>query len=278
MFRRKEFYTAACLLCLVLCQGQVVWGQAAAPAPGVIIKKMIARYASLKSYQDTGGVRLLQGNEELLESPLNSPAAPSQGNEGVFFKTYFARPRLYRFDWSGTPEGSSRESSVWSDGRRNYCWIPNPALDAGRFFMLGGQNLSAYTSLASRHSGLGVFNVSSLMIKDALYSSFDYELKALSDLSLLGEEVVDGESCYVIRGKAVGKPWVLWVGKNSQLLRKTRTVYVRSASFHEILKKGTAETVVGEEIHRDIKIDAPIPRAVFQYKPQLRDGDLDMTR
>ena len=81
---------------------------------------------------------------------------------------------------------------------------------------------------------------------------------SMTELSLVRDEQVEGEACYVISGKMYETPWVLWVGKSSGLLRKTRTLYV-SGSFHEMMEKGKVKTSVAEEIHRDIRINEKIP-------------------
>jgi hypothetical protein len=70
---------------------------------------------------------------------------------------------------------------------------------------------------------------------------------------------------------------VLWIGRESHLLRKTRTLYT-SASFHETLeKRGRVQTSIAEEVHRDIKVNMPIPPTVFKYKPPIRVDDTDLT-
>jgi hypothetical protein len=100
---------------------------------------------------------------------------------------------------------------------------------------------------------------------------------SMTELALLGDERMDGEDCRVIKGKIDGTPWVLWIGKKSYLLRKTRTLYT-SSSFHEMVEKGRVKTSVAEEVHHDIKVNEKIPTEVFKYQPHLLSNDVDLTR
>src|SRR5207253_5598843 len=94
--------------------------------PRAIIKKMIARYESLISYEDSGVVRTLLSEPRVAD--LHSPhflAASFQEDTIVSFKTYFKRPRRFRFEWKSSFLQSSREAAIWSDGEHNYQWMPN---------------------------------------------------------------------------------------------------------------------------------------------------------
>jgi hypothetical protein len=99
----------------------------------------------------------------------------------------------------------------------------------------------------------------------------------MTQIERLREEEFDGEMCHVIKGNLSGVPWVIWVGKESYLLRKTRTLY-SGDSFHEKVQKGIAKALIAEEIHRNIKINERIPEEVFKYKPRFRADDVDLTR
>jgi hypothetical protein len=80
-----------------------------------------------------------------------------------------------------------------------------------------------------------------------------------------------------VSGDIYGTPWVLWVGKESRLLRKTRTVYT-SGSFHDMLEKRKVKTTLAEEVHRDIRVNEKLPTGTFNYKPRLGPRDIDLTR
>jgi hypothetical protein len=240
---------------------------------------MIDRYARASSYQDTGEVRVVSADPASLSAAGGRPPV-GESTEGallVSFKTYFARPGLFRFEWKSLSRHPSREAAIWSDGRRAYIWAPAETSSDGSFILHREAGLRSQIESALRPSAGAVYHVTSLLMRGASADSFADYLGVMKEATLLGDEAVDGEPCHVIRGKIFGTPWTLWIGKESQLLRKTRTVYVRG-SFHEMPRTGAAETATVEEVRRDIRLNAPIPREVFRFRPQLRDGDLDLTR
>jgi hypothetical protein len=140
-----------------------------------------------------------------------------------------------------------------------------------------GADLRYYVGEATGSSIGAIFFIPSLLIEDLDYVPFGKMISSMTELSLVKDEPFNGETCHVIGGKMSGTPWVLWIGKSSHLLRKTRTLYT-SGSFHESLEKGRIKTFVAEEIHHDIRINEKIPEETFKYKPQLRASDVDLTR
>jgi hypothetical protein len=77
---------------------------------------------------------------------------------------------------------------------------------------------------------------------------------------LKGQEIFEGEDCYIVEGyHPNGEAWQLWVGKKDFLLRKLRTP-VRDGRFEE-------------EIHREIRVDAEIPEAI--YHPKVAAGQIN---
>ena len=279
MFTVKPHYivAAAILLC---CLGDVARGQTAAPNPQAIIKEVIAKYERVTSYQDSGVVRTLPGDPTLIADFQSSrPRGVSPREETlVSFRTYYARPRRIRFEWRSHRRRMTRDAAVWSDGERVYDWRPSPLQDDDSFDLSAGKDLRYYLGEAAKSSSGVALHVPTLLMSDLdpVFSLASY-LSDMGEPSLLREEQIDGEPCYVIKGKIAGAPWVLWVGKGSRLLRKMRTLYT-TASFHETLEKGTITTLIAEEIHRDIKINERIPEAVFKRRPQLRPDDSDLTR
>ena len=100
----------------------------------------------------------------------------------------------------------------------------------------------------------------------------------ITKLSLDGEEQFDGEACYIIMGYIYEVPWVLWIGKGSHLLRKLRTLYSADSFDEAVEKKGTIKVTIGEEIHRDIRINEKMPKVLFEYKPEILVDDIDLTQ
>ena len=116
-----------------------------------------------------------------------------------------------------------------------------------------------------------------MLVAKASVVSFDDLLQMAPTSTLTQEETVDGELCHVIITNLLGAPWTLWVGKQTNLLRKTRTVY-SYGSFDERVEKGIRREFVAEETRHDIKINEPITKDVLKYRPTLRRGDSDLTR
>lgn len=264
---------------LLLCLGAAARGQGARPDPKAILREMTARYARLSSYQDTGVVRTLPG--ESMAAAAGLPNASGAGETVVSFKTFYARPRMFRFEWKSHGPAPSREAAVWSDGRKSYSWMPSGTLGPGTlgdsFILDGGRKLRSYVGDAQRSSSGAAFFVPSLLMKDLDYVPFGEMLGHMEGLSVVREEEFDGEVCHVVGGDIAGAPWMLWVGKQSRLLRKTRTIYT-SGSFHEMMEKKRVRTTVAEEIHRDIRVDEKLPAATFKFRPRLGEHDHDFTR
>ena len=265
---------------LLLCLSSVARSQGAPADPKTILGAMVARYSSCASYQDSGLVRTLPG-ESLraggAEGSLLLSASAAADGVLVSFKTYFARPRLFRFEWRSSSIPASREAAVWSDGKKDYRWMPEVFPKSDRFMLYDGAPLRFNVDDALKSSSGAIFFIPSLLMEDIAPIPFGELLEHMTELSLLPEERIDGEACYVIGGRISAAPWTLWVGKETHLLRKTRTLYT-SASFHETLKKGLVKSYTAEEIHRDIKIDEKIPEETFRHKPQIRADDIDLTR
>jgi outer membrane lipoprotein-sorting protein len=278
MLKRYPYFVAAAMS-LLLSTGGVAFSQSTPPSPKAILKEMVAGYARFSSYQDTGIVQTLPGESLLAVGPtLPHFTNVSAGNNTlVSFKTYYVRPRKFRFEWKSSLMPASREAVVWSDGKKDYSWIPDGSSKNASFTLYAGANLRFYVNEAQGLSSGAIFFVPSLLMKDLDYVPFGELISSMTDLSLVKDEQIGGEMCHVVSGKIGGTPWVLWVGKNSHLLRKTRTLYT-SGSFHEMLEKRRVKTYIAEEIHHDIRINEKIAGEIFKAKPQLRADDVDLTR
>jgi len=202
----------------------------------------------------------------------------------VSFKTYFARPNMFRFDWKSSvldrrslPTTRSREASIWSDGRTIYKWMPTVATRDDSFTLSASDHLEMSIMEARSSSSTAVYPLISMFIKEANVAiSFADILGRATELALLTEEAVDGEMCYVISANLSGAPWTIWIAKQRNVLRKTRTIY-SYGSFDERVQTGVRHEVIAEETRSDIKINEPISRDVFQFRPKLQTHDLDAT-
>ena len=78
-------------------------------------------------------------------------------------------------------------------------------------------------------------------------------LHQLDSPTLNGEETVDGVDCHRIKGDWQGDPYEIWLGKTDSLVHKLVANY-----------KG----YLMEELHREIQVDASIPKETFRFAPE----------
>ena len=241
------------------------------PTPREIINAMLATYKTASSYQDTGEAIVVETD------PKPVQGAPRVSQILVSYRTYFARPKMFRFDWK-SPRTRSREASIWSDGKKIYQWMPSVATRDDTFELSTREHLDMAIMDAERYSSGAVYPLVSLFIKEAnVVTSFADILDMATELALLKEESVEGEACYVIKANLSGAPWTLWIAKQRKVIRKTRTVY-SYGSFDESVETGVRHQFVAEETRHNVKLNEPISKDVFNYRPTLRAGDYDSTR
>jgi hypothetical protein len=242
---------------------------------------MIAQYKNASSYQDTGLTKVIQARPAIAGRIENASfqASASSGDLLVTFKTYYVRPNIFRFDWISARTTHSREASVWSDGKKLYSWMPSLSHedDEFTFFTPSIKYLALAIDDATASSTGAAYPLISMLVGESSSMSFEELLRTSEGFTLVGEELIDGEICYVIKANLSGVPWTIWIDKQRHLLRKTRTVY-GSGSFNERVENEVRKEFIAEEIHRDIRINEPIARDVFSYRPKLESRDIDLTR
>lgn len=267
-----------CVGSLAIFYGVIAHGQTK-PNAQTIVSAMVAQYKNASSYQDSGTVSLVQAEPKFAKRFENiSFQSPALNNDTlVSFKTYYARPKMFRFDWKSAMMKGPREASIWSDGKKIYEWMPSVGARDDGFTLSTSKYLTLTVDQAARSSAGTAFFLISMFISEASVVSFDQLLTRATELALIREEPVEHDLCYVIKANLSGAPWTFWIDKQSHLLRKTRTVY-SYGSFHERVEKGIRREFVAEEIHRQIRINEPVPADVFKYRPKLEAHDFDLTR
>jgi Predicted periplasmic protein (DUF2092) len=234
-----------------------------------VLRNMLAKYESMSSYEDSGVLRVVPNASDVLDRLRPAPRESTVSQPLISFKTYFARSKRFRFEWKNST--SSRYSLIWFDEKNAYSWAAHTVLKRDRFLLERKADLDLLIQETIRPSAGMVFTVPSLLMKDLAPYTFGDMISSLKDLSVVKEETIDGERCYLIKGKVSNVPWLLWIGKRSYLLRKTRSF--ATTGFHQ--QRSTREDVIVEELRRDIKTNRRIPSAIFRYHPRLRPGDLD---
>jgi len=177
----------------------------AGPTASEILDNMVAAYAALASYKDSGEVKLTREGE-------------GERVRRLVFSTSFVRPELFRFEYDKHHETSDPESSeryvVWSDeqGIRSW-WAVRPEVrefDAIEH-ALGGPTGVSHGS-ATR--------IPALLMPQMLWGS---GMRHLERPVLVGEERIGTSDCYrleVTRGDRSRRRMTLWLEKETYLVRK----------------------------------------------------------
>jgi hypothetical protein len=197
-----------------------------------LLERMGARYAALRSYTDTISVHF--------RNPDGAPGASAE------CKVWFARPSFLRIDGESrrAPDAPARREVIWSDGESARAWSTSRAVT-----LLGKIQLA----------GSKMFGTYAYHIPTMLDRSFGGErrLNQLGSPTIAGDEQAEGVNCHHVRGDWLGDPYEVWLGKDDLLVRKITADY-----------KG----YLMEEIHRDIAVDQPIARKIFQFAPEQEDA------
>ncbi|HEV2912142.1 MAG TPA: DUF2092 domain-containing protein [Pyrinomonadaceae bacterium] len=198
---------------------------------------MAENYATCSSYQDTGVVETT--HHEAFSGRIQK----------MPFKIYFKRPNLLRVEWVDYfPWEDGRTKIIWSNGKETFNYWEPDRYEKDESLSLGIASATGISSGAAH-------TIPSLLLEEI----GGFLLTELSDLSLVGEEVFENELCYRISGKhPSGDVYELWIGKRDFLLRKEKT----QTNY-------TDYYTIEEQIHRNIKINGPIPAETFNFKPPI---------
>lgn len=274
-FLKRHTQCVFSLALLFICFGSLAKAKNVDPSAHKVLARMTATYATASSYQDSGVVRLVPHDPLIAnrKTPFLQNVA-LQSDTLISFKTYYLRPNRFRFEWKISSQTEARESVVWFDGKRAYSWMPSVSGD-GSFNFTSSLNFSLHVDEALSSSLGSVYFVPSLLLQKLIVAPFSGTVRTAKQVTIVREELMDGETCYVIKAHLAGVPWLLWVGKESYLLRKTRTLY-SARSFHPS-NKSVGQSFIAEEIHTNIRINRDVPKSLFRYRPVLGPKDLDST-
>ncbi|MGZ8939149.1 MAG: DUF2092 domain-containing protein [Limisphaerales bacterium] len=216
------------LAALLLIGSGDVRSQTAAPPAEPILQKMAEAYLAAQTYSDKN----------------TAVYRKRDGSEQlkVDFKVWFARPGAFRVDAeSRSPGGTAaRREVLWADGAVTRTWATGKAVTSRPKVQLAGS---------------GMFGTYAYHVPTLLEPSYGARrrLHELTTATVSGEELFEGVDCYRIRGQWDGDAYEVWVGKTDHLVRRIVATY----ADHQL-----------EEIHREIVIDAPIPKETFRFAPE----------
>lgn len=189
--------------------------------PEMIIAKMVKTYASCKSYQDNGTVKtvFVQANgERIIEKP---------------FTTAFVRPDQFRFEYKVKVDSYIKEKPcyiVWRKGGEVLIW-----------FYVRSDVIEKKKSFSSAIAGAtGVSSGSAHTIPALLMTEVGgSRLSVIKETKMLKDGTFDNTKCFRIQakftssrdnGKVVRKPTVIWIDKNTFLVRRIdeETVFTKA--------------------------------------------------
>lgn len=213
-----------------------------------LLRRMAERYASLTSYSDSGEV-----------------TRGDQANTATRFRITGGVPGKLRVEFTRGLY-APRTTTIISNGTRVTC------LSAVQSSSTESSGTSPIAMLASRSwsSDGACYHVPRLLVaaherKSRLFSN----LAELRDPSLLPDATVEGTVCRVVRGvDANGSAYTLWIGRDDLMIRKVQTTAPVTT-----MTLGTAAPRTGPlvtEIHRDIRLNEPVPDDTFEIPAEGR--------
>ena len=197
-----------------------------------IVKRMAARYASAKSYRDEGAVRSISRLKNGQTQEINT------------FRTFFVRPKKFRFEWNdvGGPQNGDL-NIVWTGGDEVFSYSPLLGMEKE-------EDLDMAIAGATGISRGAAHSIPVLLFPD----KSGFRVTEMNRITLTGEERFEGANCYVVKGfHPFGFAIELWIGKDDFLLRR-------------ILEHNDDGTV-DEEIRRNISVDGAISDDSFRFTP-----------
>lgn len=247
-----------------------VFGQSKELTADQIIEKMTKVYSSAKDYQETGSVFLAKDINTFKGKTWEDILLVEDFEkvENVTFNFYYQRPSHLRFEWLNKQSKATRSSSVWWDGKTVYSWGA----------CCGEDDVFLWNKESSLKWAIEEKTPGSMDVADILYDTLSgsksfYSFNKMKEAKLVKEETVNGNKCFVIFGM-ISQPFALWIDKKSFVLRRYRTT-IATGSFDESVITGFMPATLGEFNHNDIRVNALVPKSKFNFKPQLRKGDID---
>lgn len=250
------------------------------PDAAAIIRKVQARYATLKSYSDSGEV--ISTHEQL------APAG-KEPFEPTTFRTAFAirlqRPNQYRIQWEQkVNDYRTDRGAAWSAGNGDFLF--KTGMDTPRRERDRGRALAMADAPASH------------TIPYIFFNAPVNNLTVLSGWQTRPEATVDGENCHVLDGFLGTRKTTFWISKKTLLIRQVQTIsdpndpspaipdQALKAMLEAQHQKATPEAVAREkrrieagqtlikgirlttrEIHRSIVVNVPLDHDEFLYQP-----------
>lgn len=202
-----------------------------------ILQAMHESYARLGSYTDRG--RLTRTLHEIGRVYVDAS-----------FRTFFKRPRFYRFEWMGVID--PYRQSYWS----------NPS---GLLVRRANGVVTRHTTFAAAlpyEEASPAYHTVRLLTLDAAL----LQREILTAPQRLADETIDGVDCFHLSGVAPPRNGErqLWIGQNDFLLRRIRTVGPHAYALRPGSQYGTGTDTVQID-YLDVTTELNLPDELFYF-------------
>jgi len=204
-----------------------------------ILARMAEVYAGCKSYRDTGTVK--------------STAVKDTFNRSIdgTFTTAFIRPDRFRFEFKGTmgtrlPSGEVRSVEMhyiaWRKGQEISTWYNRrPGIEKAESLSM------AIAAVAGISGGSATINAEMLLPEELKGSVL---LTDMTEVTRIGDAVVNEVDCYCITGKWVDRATTIWIDRKTFLVRGI--IWKADAGDGMTIESTTSwEPAIGKEISED---------------------------
>lgn len=240
-----------------------------------VIKKMVTVYSEAKTYQESGTVWLVKDINQYRGKSWEDVLAVSdfEKTKKVTFSFYYQRPGRLRFEWIDNQSKVTRRSVIWSNGKDAYSW---------RTDYEDNDNIFIWDRESTLKWAINEETRESMSVADILYNALTgniefYSYSKMTQSRIVREESIGKDKCFVVLGYISRDPWVLWVDTKTFALRRYR-MQIATGSFDESVRTGYMPSTLGEVNHENIKINSAVKRSVFNFKPRLQKGDIDISK
>lgn len=202
-----------------------------------IVQKVAEQYAALTSYSATGTVisdmDMSKVNAKSLPGADKMPAGGPRAKElqqamsqpirtESEFSVKLGRPGYYRIEWKSKTGPTVMKGAAWCAGK-------------GDFLSLAEKN---YTRMESRDlalaSATGVSGGVAATVPAVFFQSQTGLLDSFKAAKRSGDEIVDGEDCYVLNRGAMGMQVTLWVAKSNFLIKQKQMAFGGKSAMPEM--------------------------------------------
>lgn len=187
------------LTCLVECPANDDKPLSESPTASQILERLAKAYASCKTYRDSGTVK--------------TAFHDSTGNWSTEkrFRTAFARPDRFRFEYQETTSKVEDRYVIWCHGKEIQTWWSiSPGIDKP-------DSLGSAIGAAIGVSGGSSHTIPALLLPTHVKG---WKLSDLKEAKRVADEALGKSACFKVQGKSPIRTMTVWIDKESSLTRR----------------------------------------------------------